>query len=130
MTADSRIDTSRYSASVALPVVGFSAVASVIGGFMLFLYYGFSSMIDPDMPTTQRSAEIANRFLFNDGPTQIVLIAVFALHAFGGLTSAAVHLAAAVTGAPTGKTAIRTSIVGGVLLSVMFVSYFLWLRTT
>ncbi|MFH5806792.1 hypothetical protein [Alienimonas sp. DA493] len=104
-------------------------MASLIGGCMLFVYYGFSSITDPDMPPVQQSAETADRFLFNDGPGQIVLIAIFALHAFGGLTSAAVHLTAAITGSPTKQFSIRASIIGGTLLSVIFVSYFLWLRS-
>lgn len=31
-------------------VVVFSLAASATGGFMLFLYYGFSSLIDPNLP--------------------------------------------------------------------------------
>ena len=128
MTRAGNSDPSRYSAPIALVIVGFSVAVSAVGGFMLLMYYGFSSMVDPDLPAAERSAQIAHRFLFNDGATQIVLIMLFALHLFGGLTSAAVHLCAAATGRPGKTSAIRISIAGGVAFSTVFVSYCLWLR--
>lgn len=128
MVVAGKVDTSKYSAPMALIVVAFSLAAAAIGGFMLLMNYSFTTMMDPDLPADERSAQMAEAFLFNDGPTQIVLIMVYSLHFFGGLTSAAVHLCAAVTGRPGKTSAIRISIAGAVAFSTMFVAYCLWLR--
>lgn len=71
MVVAGKVDTSKYSAPMALIVVAFSLAAAAIGGFMLLMNYSFTTMMDPDLPADERSAQMAEAFLFNDGPTQI-----------------------------------------------------------
>jgi hypothetical protein len=116
-----------YSRQIALIVAVFSLLGFAVGAFLLLMYYSFSSMVHPDISEAERTKEIAKRFLFHDGVTQIVLIFVFALNLFCGLISFLLHMSAALIRKPTKRLAIVGTLLGGTICSVIFVSYFLWL---
>ena len=70
MAATGSTDSAKYSAPIAFVVVAFSMMGTVFGGFMQFVYYAFASMVDPELPGRDRSALIAQRFLFGEGTGQ------------------------------------------------------------
>ena len=115
----------RHSRGMALIITALSLLGFGVVGFQLLAWYAFSTMVDPTLPESERSRIIADRFLFSDGSYQVVLVFMFAVIAATGLASGGVHLAVAIFHAPTARTAMLLSCIGGLLGAITLVAVFL-----
>ena len=116
----------QYSRFVASVIVVGSLAGLVAFGYGLLMAYGFSSMVDPELPESQRSQLIARRFLFGDNGAQLVPITLFTAGAWLSLFSALIHASAAIVGWPGQAKAHGLTQIGGLGGTVLFIGY--WVR--
>lgn len=102
-----------------------SATIGVVFGWQTLVIYAFSTMVDPQIPGDERTRMFADRFLFGDGPFQIVLVCVFMYLAATGLISAMLFFAFAICHRPPLKVGAMISCCTGALVTMTTVGYFL-----
>jgi hypothetical protein len=106
--------------------VGLSILSAVIGlvfGWVTLVIYAFSTMVDPEITGRERARTIADRFLFGDGPLQIVVVCLFMYLATTGLISAVSFLAFAIFRQPPLKATAMISFSAGAIVTFSLVAY-------
>lgn len=91
-------------------------------GFLLLLYYAFSTLVSPDLPESEQTRLIAHRFLFAEGRSQILCIGFYVLVACTSLVCLVVHTVVAIAQVPNRRTAFLLTSVGGALLTGLFLT--------
>lgn len=116
----------QYRRFVASAIVAWSLAGLVAFGYGLLMAYGFSSMVDPELPESQRSQLIARRFLFGDNGAQLILVTLFTAGTGLSLLSALIHACAAIFRWPAQEKALSLTLFGGLGGTVLFISYWVW----
>lgn len=125
--------TAQPKANPALPHprwygIGLSILSAIVGlmfAWQTLVAYAFSTMVDPQIRGGERAKMIADRFLFGDGPFQIVIVCVFIYLAATGMISAMLFSTFAIWRQPTLKAGAMISCCTGGLVTVAIVGYFL-----
>jgi hypothetical protein len=94
----------------------------------LLFYYAFASVIPPDLPAAERTRVITERFLFYNGPSQMICVVLVAMVASTGLASFLVHLLTAIFGKPNQWNAALASGILGLFGAIVFIAFVLTLR--
>ena len=105
-----------------------SGVVGLVFAWPLLVIYGFSTMVDPRLEHHNRTQAIMDRFLFGDGPWQILLITVLILISAFGQLSCLVHLSCAVFRRPSAEFSLTISGVGAVVITTVVVGCCLLVR--
>ena len=111
--------TDRFAAFAIAMVSGATALVSLC---VLWLYYGFSTMVDPGLPAADRTHAILNRFLFHEGFSQFLFIGGLICAASISTFSITIHSAILVFGVPSRKKALLISVIGGSITSVILIA--------
>ncbi len=116
----------RYSRFRASLIVLWSLAGLVVFGYGLLMAYGFSSMVDPELPESQRSQLIARRFLLGGNGVQLLLITLFTAGASLSLFSALIHACVVIFRWPGQAKARWLTQIGGLGGTLLFISYWVW----
>lgn len=81
-------------------------------------------MVDPQLAEDERSRMIADRFLYGDGPFQVVFVCHLLFMATTGLFSAILLLASAIVPRLSLTMAIVIACIGGGITTALIVAYF------
>lgn len=93
--------------------------------YFLLLSFAFSTMVDPELQPAERRREIANSFLFGDGLTQFVFVAISIFFSYAGITLCLLFTWKALFATPsmwvtlTGAIVVATLLTLGTLLSIL-----------
>ncbi|EMB18951.1 membrane protein [Rhodopirellula europaea 6C] len=102
-----------------------SAIIGLTFAWQTLVVYAFSTMVDPQIRGGDRAKMIADRFLFGDGPFQIVIVCMLIYLAATGLISAMLFSTFAIWRQPTLKVGTMISCSAGGLVTLSIVGCFL-----
>ena len=112
---------------VAFSIAIWSFAGFVIFGYFLLMCYGFSSMVDPELPRPERDQLIAQRFLLGDHFSQLPLIVLFTLGMFYCGISTLIHSVVMVFRWPSIVVSSQVAVLGTLCTSVLFIGYWVFL---